>query len=117
MAAGVVFVFLGLALLGALAPTLGMMAGGAMIAFVGLAVSVVGSIGYHLSLLRTLGARGVLPRRWWLDPTGQHVNLTRPERRQVMPWFLMGAAGFVVVILGAVVVFIAVLGARDPGPS
>ena len=114
LAAGIVVVFLTLVLTSALVPALGVLAIGAGCTMLGLVVGLPGSIGYHVALGRTLAGRGALPSRWWLNPTALHARLTPAERRVVMPWFYTGAAGFVVVVLGAITVFVATLATR-PG--
>jgi hypothetical protein len=113
LAAGIVVVFLTLVLTSAMVPALGVLALGAGFTVLGLIFGLPGSIGYHVTLARVLARRGALPRRWWLNPTALHELLTPPERRVVMPWFYTGAAGFVVVVLGAITVFVATLATRS----
>lgn len=112
LAAGIVIVFLALVLTSALVPALGVLALGAGCTLLGLIFGLPGSIGYHVALARVLASRGALPPRWWLNPTALHGQLTSAERRVVMPWFYTGAAGFVVVVLGAITVFVATLATR-----
>ena len=112
LAAGIVIVFLTLVLTSALVPALGMLAVGAGCLVLGLVIGLPGSVGYHVALARALAGRRELPRRWWLNPTALHGRLTPAERRVVMPWFYTGAAGFTVVVLGAITVFIATLATR-----
>ncbi len=57
---------------------------------------------YHLRLHRVLSARDALPRRWWIDPTKLHPQLSDAERERVLPAFYAGAAAFSVCVLGCV---------------
>jgi hypothetical protein len=75
----------------------------------GLVVSVVflvlGSIAgglYHHRLYHCLHARGALPKRWWIEPTKLHRDLTEDERDRTLPSFYVGAAAFGVCVLGCV---------------
>jgi hypothetical protein len=70
--------------------------------------SCVAGIFYHLALYRALHVR--LPKRWWLSPTRYHGLLSAAQRQRVLPWFHLGAAAFVLVVLGALVTLAAALG-------
>lgn len=69
----------------------------------GLVVSIPGGAYYHVLLRRALLRVGTLPQRWWLHPTRLHASLPKHERRTFMPWFVVGAAGWCLIILGAAV--------------
>ena len=43
-----------------------------------------------------------MPRRWWLHPTDWHGHVADEDRPGVRRWFLVGGFGFLVVILGCV---------------
>lgn len=60
-------------------------------------VGAIAGLGYHVVLHRTLAP---LPRGWWWSPTRLHGRLSPDQRRRVMPWFVVGAAGFVGSLLG-----------------
>ena len=75
----------------------------------GLALAAPTGLRYHVMLARTLGARGCLPPRWWWNPTKHHHHLTDDERMQVMPWFLLGAAGWTLAVTGCVLLVSAFL--------
>jgi hypothetical protein len=75
----------------------------------GLLVGVPAGFWYHLQLRAALLHRPPLPENWWLYPTRFHANLSPPERRRVMPWFYLGAAGFLACMLGALVAMLGVL--------
>jgi hypothetical protein len=74
-------------------------AGAACAAF-GLLLGVPTGLYYHVRLHGELGARGVLPARWWWNPVPYHRHLQNAERARVMPWFYAGAAGFMLIVLG-----------------
>jgi len=57
---------------------------------------------YHVLLRRLLLLQGPLPERWWLHPVQLHDRLNAAERRTFMPWFYVGGAGFVLIILGSI---------------
>lgn len=87
---------LGVVALFALPPVLGIQVavGCVAICFV---VGAVAGLGYHVVLHRALAP---LPRGWWWSPTRLHERLDSDQRRRVMPWFVVGAAGFVGSLLG-----------------
>ena len=74
-------------------------AGAALIAG-GLVVGVPTGLWYHVKLYRALAPRGELPRGWWLRPNAFHGALRPGERRGVMVWFVLGAVGFLLIMLG-----------------
>lgn len=80
---------------------------GAGLTATGAMLSAVGGLGYHASLLRTLGRRGALPRGWVWRPTDLHRLLRPAERARVLPWFVLGPTGFVAVVLGGLLVLFA----------
>jgi hypothetical protein len=68
----------------------------------GLIFSLPCAIWYHWLLYRTLSPRGALDSRWIWNPTAHHERLSTEERTAVMPWFYAGAAGWVLSVLGCV---------------
>lgn len=82
---------------------------GAICIAAGLLVAVPTGLVYHVVLYRRARLRGPVPERWWLRPVGLHAQLTRPDQRAVMPWFYSGAAGFLVAMLGCLLVAIGAL--------
>jgi hypothetical protein len=72
----------------------------------GLAFGVPTGFLYHLFLRRSLLRRGPLPTRWWLHPTQFNPTLPVSDRRLVLGFCYAGAAGFLVTLLGCLVVAI-----------
>ena len=82
---------------------------GADAVVLGMVVGLPASALYHRALGRALSARGVLPRRWWLNPVKLHALLAKAERPRVMGWFYGGAVGFLLAIVGCGLVLVGVL--------
>jgi hypothetical protein len=82
---------------------------GAACIAVGLFVGVPAGTYYHLRLYRCVAARGPVPRRFWFQPTQYHADLEPAEWRGIVPWFLLGGAGFMLVGVGCLVVMVGVL--------
>ncbi len=76
---------------------------------VGIAVGLPAGTYYHLKLYRCVAARGPVPRRFWLSPTQFHADLEPAQWRDVAPWFVMGGAGFMLIVLGCLIVMVGVL--------
>jgi hypothetical protein len=84
--------------------------------FVGSALGLVGLLGgcgaglvYHVMLRRTLVRLGVHTRGWLWSPVSCHRLLDDGGRREVLPWFRVGAAGFFVCLAGIGMVAVAVV--------
>jgi disulfide bond formation protein DsbB len=86
----------------------GIIVGGA-ISLASLAIGAVAGLVYHVVLHRTLAPRGTLRRGWFWHPTDYHKDLDESQRVRVLPWFVVGAAGFVGSIFGCLVVVTAVV--------
>lgn len=102
---GLVFlVFGGLAVASAvlvLVPPGVLMAVGVGLAALALLGGSAAGVVYHVMLHRHLAPRGALPRGWWLSPTRYHEQLTEAERPSVRRWFVAGAVGWVLTIVGS----------------
>jgi hypothetical protein len=61
---------------------------------------------YHLWLWRAVRPSG---HRWWLHPTGLHGQLSDSDRPAVMRWFKVGAAGFLLALVGCAMVAVGAL--------
>jgi hypothetical protein len=72
----------------------------------GLAFGVPTGIFYHLALRRSLLRKGQLPASWWLRPTQLNKCIADADRRLVLGFCYAGAAGFLVTLLGCVIVAI-----------
>ncbi|MDP1769914.1 MAG: hypothetical protein Q8L74_14070 [Nitrospirota bacterium] len=79
---------------------------------VGLLIGIPTGLWYHVTLYRQLAPRVTLPPRWWRDPVAWHAQLSPSDFRPVRPWFLLGAAGFVLCCLGGAAAIIGLLVAR-----
>jgi hypothetical protein len=77
--------------------------GVASLAMVGLGslFGLPSGIWYHVVLRRELLARGPLPKGWLWQPTHQHDLLDAAARSRVRLWFVLGGAGFLLIIAGA----------------
>ena len=85
---------------------------GLVLLALGGSVGIPASVLYHVQLRRRLLSRRALPPRWWLSPVPLHERLRDTERRTVMPWFYVGAASFVFMVLGGLLALIATWRAR-----
>jgi hypothetical protein len=84
----------------ALAPWWWLFGGGIGLIALGMLVGVPAGVFYHLVLWRVLRPRQTLGLAFWLHPLRFHATLTDSERRRIMPWMVLGAAGFVAAIVG-----------------
>jgi hypothetical protein len=82
---------------------------GVACATVGMALGLPTGFWYHVRLQACLRQRGELPARWWLRPVALHARLRSEERPRVLPWFYLGGAGFVAVMLGCAMIVVGVL--------
>jgi hypothetical protein len=106
---GVVLVLLGFAARGDFAHADLLLGAGAGVLALGLIVGVAAGVVYHAALYRALAPLGILRPGWWWRPTSLHVHLTPAQRRRIMPWFGIGAAGFFVVLTGCALVLAAIV--------
>lgn len=61
---------------------------------------------YHVLLRRALASVGPVPPRWWLNPTRYHPAIPEGARPSVMRWFYWGAVGWLIAIVGCVLLAI-----------
>lgn len=78
----------------------------------GTLVGVPTGFWYHVRLHAHLAPRGELPPRWWVSPVKHHEKLRHDERDDVLRWFYVGGAGFMVIIAGCVLMLLGVLVAK-----
>jgi hypothetical protein len=102
IALAILALLVGSVLVGSVIPWELVFGGGLLLVALGLLVGVPAGAYYHVQLYRALRPRKLVPRRWWLRPFALHVSLTDDERRRVLPWFYLGAFGFIASILGCV---------------
>jgi hypothetical protein len=104
MVVGLLAALVGGAALLAYTPWDWLFGGGLGLCLLGLAVGVPTGLWYHLRLYRAVRERGPLPARWWVRPDRLHGRLTEAERALVMRPFYFGAVGFVLSVLGCILV-------------
>jgi len=91
----------GAALLVATLPPLTLLYGAAGLSGLGCLLGFPFGALYHLVLRRELLRQGPLPRGWIWHPTRLHGQLAPEGLARVRPWFVLGALGFLLVMLGA----------------
>jgi hypothetical protein len=74
--------------------------GGMWIVAGGFALGLPTGALYHLTLYRSLRRANALPARWWLRPTSHHDRIPVADRVRVLGWCYLGAAGFLVIVVG-----------------
>ena len=99
---GTLFVFL--------VPWPAMLMVGTVTTAVGLVFGVGTGLWYHIALARVVSATRALPARWWLRPVELHEWLEPASHRRVMPWFYAGAVGFVITVVGLVLIALGLAG-------
>ena len=88
---------------------------GVLVALVGLVGGGGAGIVYHLALRRSLVRLGSQVHGWLWSPVARHRLLDEQGRREVLPWFRVGAAGFFVCLAGIGMVLAALLKAALAG--
>jgi hypothetical protein len=80
------------------------------LAWVSLALTLLGffvgvptGVYYHVALRRELLGLGALPHGWYWHPTRYHEQLGASALARVMPWFFIGAFGFLLTVTGFVI--------------
>jgi|WetSurMetagenome_2_1015567.scaffolds.fasta_scaffold422462_2 hypothetical protein len=92
----------------ALLPIEGLLLAGVGCIALGFALGVPSGAYYHLKLYRYLAAHGGVPSGFFWHPTRYHAQLPPSELRKITPWFLLGALGFVLILLGCAIVMLGV---------
>lgn len=101
----------------ALVPWPWLLEAGALVTLLGFLVGLPPALVYHLRLRAALQRRGRLPPRWWLEPSRLHRHLEADDRPRVIPWFVAGAVGFAVVMVGCGLVVLGALGSLGGAPG
>lgn len=91
----------GAALMVAVLPPLTLLWTAAALTALGSVLGVPGGIFYHWRLYRELRRLGPVPKGWLWHPTRHHDALDEHALTRMRPWFLLGALGFLVMMLGA----------------
>lgn len=82
----------------------GLMLAGGVCVVVGFVGGVPSAFIYHLKLFQALRLSGKVPKGWWLSPM-KHHETAGDEAQAGFAWaFRMGAIGFVVIVLGCLLV-------------
>ena len=82
---------------------------GGLLTFVGLVGGGGAGIVYHLALRQALARVGASTRGWVWSPVARHPLLDDRGRRQVLPWFRVGATGFFLCLAGIGMITVAVV--------
>jgi hypothetical protein len=81
-------------------PWYSLLIGGFACTFLGMVVGVPTGFYYHVQLRRILLENPPLPDQWWLHPTRYHDRVKKSDRKRYQPWFVAGAVGFMICMLG-----------------
>ncbi|MFQ5930906.1 MAG: hypothetical protein ACE5MM_00715 [Nitrospiraceae bacterium] len=68
----------------------------------GLVIGVPAGLWYHTLLYRTLARKMPLPSKWWLAPVVLHPHLAPDEFAPIHPWYMLGALGFTLSLVGGI---------------
>ena len=104
-------VVVAMGLIGGLGPGLLATVGTGTLAL-GLLLGVPTGFWYHVVLYRVVAAKGPVPSRWWLSPSGLHGRLSEAELGRVTFWYRTGGIGFVLSLGGGVAAILGALMAR-----
>ena len=87
----------------------GLLAVGALCVGVGLVLGLPVALYYHLRLFRGLHRLGASTERWWVDPRPLQQALPEREQQVLTRLFWIGGAGFLLTMVGCVLLASAVL--------
>jgi hypothetical protein len=79
--------------------------GGIRVVALGFALGLPTGAIYHVALYRSLRRVHALPARWWWRPVSHHDLIPDADRARVLGWCYLGAAGFLVIVLGIAIAF------------
>jgi hypothetical protein len=82
---------------------------GGILTLAGLVGGGGAGIVYHIALRNALVRLGASTRGWLWSPVSHHRLLDERGRKQVLPWFRVGAAGFFLCLAGIGMVAAAIL--------
>jgi hypothetical protein len=107
----VLAVVVGLVVIGlmvALLPIEGMLIAGVACMALGFGLGVPAGVYYHFKLYRYLAAHGGVPSGFIWHPTRYHADVPPSEMRHITPWFVTGALGFLLIMIGCAIVMLGV---------
>jgi hypothetical protein len=90
----------GIALLATLVPLAWIVSAALALMLLGFLFGVPSGVYYHVLLHRELQRAGPVPKGWYWQPQRYHDSLTPLAVGRLRPWFLLGAAGFGLIVLG-----------------
>ena len=82
---------------------------GTLLTLAGLVGGGGAGIVYHFALRKALVRLGAGTSGWLWSPVSRHALLDDAGKRQVLPWFRVGATGFFVCVAGIGMVAVAIL--------
>jgi hypothetical protein len=77
----------------------------------GFVVAVPAGVAYHVLLYRALAPTGSLEKGWVWRPIEYVRSLEGRDRRRILPWVYVSGSGFVLIVLGLVLVAVAMMAA------
>ena len=80
-----------------------------VVIFVGMLVGVPTGFTYHVVLYKQLKMMGEVPRGWYWRPITFNSRLDPRGRARVLPWLYVGGAGFILVVIGIVLIVTAMI--------
>lgn len=75
---------------------------GLLLFAVGMAVGVPAGFWFHVVLRRMMRQRSIEQRDWWLRPFNSYNRLDARDRLPMRLWLYLGGAGFLLTVLGCV---------------
>lgn len=93
-------VLIGIAVVATLVPLAWIASFSLALMLLGFAIGMPSGAYYHVLLRRELHRRGPIPKGWYWRPQQYHHTLEPDASSRLRPWFLLGAAGFGLIILG-----------------
>lgn len=93
----------------AMIPAMTLLWSGVIVGSIGAVFGLLAGLVYHARLWQALRAESVEPTDMWLRPYLLHDKLSAARRGGVQAWFLIGAAGFGLTMLGATGILTAIV--------
>lgn len=93
----------------ALIPAMTLLWSGVIVGSIGAVFGLLAGLIYHARLWQALRAERIEPTDMWLRPYRLHDKLSEARRGGVQTWFLIGASGFGLTMLGATGILTAIV--------